>query len=155
MKKLFPARIRCLQGTQVRKGIGAVDGINKGNTGLPVQPGVLHQKVKELLDGNVCFFCLEHRAIGMTEHLSWLHFLSFKGAEPGFVWTLLHLLHKLVSHGHGNVEVADFSFLSFAGDKVQDIGVVHPHHGHIGAVTSLLFNGAKSGIIHPQKRNGA
>src|SRR3989344_5355717 len=66
---------------------------------------------------------------------------------------LFHCYIQLVCHRNRNIEVPNLSFFFFAVDKIKSIGVVHPHHGHIRAMTALLLNGGECGVVHAQERN--
>ena len=67
-----------------------------------------------------------------------------------------HCLHKGFGDAHRDVEVGDLGGVVLAGDKVHDVGVIHPEDAHVGAPagTSLLHR-LGSGVEHLHKGDGA
>src|SRR3989344_3898857 len=90
----------------------------------------------------------------MAKNPSWLVFFALKHTLPLLVWIFIQRLHKLVGDGNGNVKVADFAFHLLAANEIQNLRMIPAHHGHVGAMPALLFDGSESGIIYPKKRNG-
>jgi len=51
-----------------------------------------------------------------------------------------HRIHEGIRYAYGYIKIIQLMVILFTEDKFQDIGMIHPHYGHVGppSGTSLL-----------------
>src|SRR2546425_2278863 len=105
-ERLFPAWVRCLHIRDVRRRLPSVVLVDKEETGLSILPGLECNLVEDLAGIELPDSTLIPR----------IHEVVRCASPDG--------LHELVCNRDGDVEISDFRRSVFAGDELQDIGVV-------------------------------
>ena len=143
-KRLLAARIGGFDHAHFDDGITLVHLVQKHHPRLPGSPGMFHDQVENL-------FGFVTNRLPIFDGC----FLS-AGIEQIVVSVIFHRLHEAVGHCHGDIEVGQLGQIVFAGDELQDVGMVHPQYRHVGAPAGAsLLDRLGGGVDNLHERDGS
>ena len=137
-QRLLAAGVSGLDVAQGGGWIHGVEAVQEDDPRLAGLPGALYDQVEDLAGGEP------------------LHHLPGTGVDEVVLGLGFECPHEVLGEPDGNIEVGEDRGIALGSDELEDVRVIDPQDGHVGAAAgAALLDGLGGGVENSHERNGA